>query len=296
MAVALATRVASQDLEPKAYSASPVGAAFLVLGWARSSGGVLTDPTLPLTDVNATVHAVPLAGGYTFGFFGKLAMVTGALPFGWADVSGQVFEQARTVTRSGLTDGRLKFSVNLLGNPAMRARAFSKAGEPRPVPDQELLALGAANIAGGFFGAMPAGGGTTQTAVNRSAGARTQLAELVTALVALATLLLLAPFVSLMPNAVLAAIVVVYSVTLIKPVEFRAFAVLGPPAHVSPMTPLDQAAVAGSSVPETPAVIVTDHVNNPLPGVAVAFELGGPPGATIGSRRSSMPLPTRRPR
>jgi sulfate permease, SulP family len=101
-------------------------------------------------------------------------------------------------------------------------RAFAKPGEPRPAPNQELLAIGLANAAGGFFGAMPAGGGTTQTAVNRSAGARTQMAELVTAGAALATLLLLAPFIALMPNAVLGAVVVVYSVTLIKPAEFRA--------------------------------------------------------------------------
>jgi len=101
------------------------------------------------------------------------------------------------------------------------ARAFAKPGEPRPVPNQELLAIGAANVAGGLFGSMPAGGGTTQTAVNRSAGAQSQMAELVTALVALATLLLLAPLISMMPNATLAAVVVVYSVGLIKLGEFR---------------------------------------------------------------------------
>jgi len=101
------------------------------------------------------------------------------------------------------------------------ARAFAKPEEPRPLPNQELLAIGVANVAGGFFGAMPAGGGTTQTAVNRSAGARTQLAELVTAAAAFATLLLFAPLIALMPNAVLAAVVVVYSVDLIRPAEFR---------------------------------------------------------------------------
>jgi sulfate permease, SulP family len=101
------------------------------------------------------------------------------------------------------------------------ARAFAKPGEPRPVPNQELLATGMANLAGGLFGAMAAGGGTTQTAVNRSAGARTQMAALVTAAAAFATLLLLAPFIALMPDAVLAAVVVVYSVTLIQPKEFR---------------------------------------------------------------------------
>ncbi|MGA9031734.1 MAG: SulP family inorganic anion transporter, partial [Sulfuricaulis sp.] len=56
------------------------------------------------------------------------------------------------------------------------ARAFSEPREPRLVPNQELLAVGLANVAGGLFGSMPAGGGTTQTAVNRRAGARTQLA------------------------------------------------------------------------------------------------------------------------
>jgi SulP family sulfate permease len=106
------------------------------------------------------------------------------------------------------------------------ARAFAKPGEPRPIPNQELFATGVSNVAGGFFSAMPAGGGTTQTAVNRSAGAQTQMAELVTAAVALATLLLLAPIISLMPNATLAAVVVVYSVGPIKLGEFREIALV----------------------------------------------------------------------
>ena len=100
------------------------------------------------------------------------------------------------------------------------ARAFAAPEEPRPAPNRELLALGAANVAGGLFGAMPAGGGTSQTAVNRKAGARSQLASLVTAAMSLATLLVLAPLIGLMPQAALAAVVVAYSVDLIQPVEF----------------------------------------------------------------------------
>ena len=102
------------------------------------------------------------------------------------------------------------------------ARAFAEPQEPRPLPNRELLALGLANAGGGLFGAMPAGGGTSQTAVNRRAGARTQFAELVTAGGALATLVLLAPFIALMPKAALAAVVIVYSFELIKPSEFAA--------------------------------------------------------------------------
>jgi sulfate permease, SulP family len=100
------------------------------------------------------------------------------------------------------------------------ARAFSAPNEPRPVPNRELIAIGMSNVAGGLFGAMPAGGGTTQTAVNRKAGARTQVAGLVTAAAALATLLVLGPVIGLMPQAALAAVVVAYSVDLIKPAEF----------------------------------------------------------------------------
>src|SRR4029453_14392827 len=68
---------------------------------------------------------------------------------------------------------------------------------------------------------MASGGGTSQTAVNRNAGARTQLAEIVTAAGTLATMFFLAPLIGLMPQATLAAVVVVYSFGLIKPVEFR---------------------------------------------------------------------------
>jgi sulfate permease, SulP family len=100
------------------------------------------------------------------------------------------------------------------------ARAFSASGEPPLVPNRELLAVGAANIGGGLFGAMPAGGGTTQTAVNRKAGARTQMAGVVTAGAAFGTLLVLAPIIGLMPQAALAAVVVAYSLDLIKPAEF----------------------------------------------------------------------------
>src|SRR5208337_1020159 len=60
-----------------------------------------------------------------------------------------------------------------------------------------------------------------QTAVNRLAGARTQMAEIVTAAMALVTMLFLAPLMGLMPEATLAAVVIVYSIGLIKPMEFR---------------------------------------------------------------------------
>ncbi len=103
-------------------------------------------------------------------------------------------------------------------------RAFAGADQPRPAPNVELLATGLGNVAGGLLGAMPSGGGTSQTLVSQRAGARTQVAGLVVGLAALATLLLLAPALSLMPEAALAAIVLVYSVELVNVRDFRAIA------------------------------------------------------------------------
>jgi high affinity sulfate transporter 1 len=102
------------------------------------------------------------------------------------------------------------------------ARAFVRATDPAIDANRELLALGAANAAGAFIGSMPAGGGTSQTAVNRNAGAQTQASSLVVAAAAFAVLLFLAPVLALMPHATLAAVVIAYSIGLIDPAEMLA--------------------------------------------------------------------------
>ncbi|HZZ93770.1 MAG TPA: SulP family inorganic anion transporter [Usitatibacter sp.] len=99
------------------------------------------------------------------------------------------------------------------------ARAFAPQSDPPIDANRELLAVGAANVGGAFIGSMPAGGGTSQTAVNRNAGAKTQAASVVVAVVALATVLFLAPVLALLPNATLAAVVIVYSIGLVSPHE-----------------------------------------------------------------------------
>src|SRR5215468_11213411 len=99
-------------------------------------------------------------------------------------------------------------------------RAFARPDDPPIDANRELVATGAGNLAGAVLGAMPSGGGTSQTAVVRSVGGRSRRASLVCAATALGTMLLLAPVLSHMPNATLAAIVIFYSVGLIQPAEF----------------------------------------------------------------------------
>ncbi len=75
-------------------------------------------------------------------------------------------------------------------------------------PDRELMGLGAANLAGAFFSGYPVTGGLSRTAVNHQAGARTQLAAIITAVTILLVLVALTPLFYYLPNAVLGAIIV----------------------------------------------------------------------------------------
>jgi SulP family sulfate permease len=123
---------------------------------------------------------------------------------------------------AALAPGALGIALMSFTETIAAGRAFANPGERQINANRELVATGAANFGGALLGAMPAGGGTTQTAVVRSAGGQSQRASLVTAAAALATMLLLAPILGLMPNATLAAVVIVYSVGLVQPGEFRA--------------------------------------------------------------------------
>jgi hypothetical protein len=115
----------AQELEPRAYSPSPVGVNFLIAGYGQSSGGVVFDPSLPFSDVDAKLNAGTVGYGRTFGVFGRSANLLVAAPYVWGDISGNVNEEARAITRSGPGDPRLRLSMNLLGGPALTPVEFA---------------------------------------------------------------------------------------------------------------------------------------------------------------------------
>lgn len=84
-----------------------------------------------------------------------------------------------------------------------------KRGENRVDANQELVALGLSNIVGSLFQSYPTTGGFSRTAVNDQAGAHTGMAAIVSSLVVALTLLFLTPAFYYLPNAVLAAIIMV---------------------------------------------------------------------------------------
>ena len=82
-------------------------------------------------------------------------------------------------------------------------------------PNQELIGLGAANLASGFGGGFPVTGGFSRSVVNFDAGARTPLAGVMTAVMIALTALFLTPLFEFLPKAVLAATVIVAVLSLV---------------------------------------------------------------------------------
>jgi high affinity sulfate transporter 1 len=158
-----------------------------------------------------------IAASWFFGLHAAGVSTVGLIPQGLPSLTLPDLALAEQLLPGALGIALMSFTESIAAG-----RAFVAGGDPPINANRELIATGAANLGGALFGAMPAGGGTSQTAVVRAAGASSQKASLVTAAAAAATMLLLAPLLGMLPNATLAAVVIVYSVGLIQPVEFAA--------------------------------------------------------------------------
>jgi len=123
--VALGSGADAQELEPRAYTNTPVGLNFLIAGYAYSSGGVATDPTLPIKDAHLHIHSAILAYARSLNVLGTSGKVDVVLPYAWLSGSAEVVGQPREREVSGLADPRLRFSVNLYGAPALSVEEFT---------------------------------------------------------------------------------------------------------------------------------------------------------------------------
>ena len=156
-----------------------------------------------------------IAASWFLGLNAQGVSTVGLIPQGLPSLTLPDIELIRQLLPGAIGIALMSFTESIAAG-----RAFAGHDDPPVKANRELVATGVANAAGALFGAMPAGGGTSQTAVVRAAGGRSQKASLVTSAAAVATMLLLAPLLGLLPNATLAAVVIVYSVGLIQPAEF----------------------------------------------------------------------------
>jgi hypothetical protein len=113
-------------MEPRAYSPAPVGTNFVVLSYGRTTGSVVVDPTLPVTDASARFNNAILGYYHAFGLLGRQTSVSLGVPYVWGSAEAVVNGVSRRIHRSGLGDPRLRFAFILFGSPAAGPEEFKK--------------------------------------------------------------------------------------------------------------------------------------------------------------------------
>ena len=144
--------------------------------------------------------------------------IIGDVPGGMPEISSPTvdLETLRSLLPVALTITFVGFMESIAIAQSLAAREKMKVN-----PNQELTALGLANVAAGFFSAYPVAGGFARSAVNYQAGARTGLASIVSSGLIILTLLFFTGLFHHLPYAVLAAIIIVAVVKLIDLSEAR---------------------------------------------------------------------------
>ena len=118
------TPAAAQSIEPRAYSAAPVGTNFVILAYSEAHGALPVDTALPLSDIDLEVRALIVAYARSLNLWGKSAKIDIIAPYG--KLSGDAVYLGEPISRrvSGLSDPAARVTILLHGAPAMTPGEF----------------------------------------------------------------------------------------------------------------------------------------------------------------------------
>jgi len=194
--------------------------AMLFLFWARKGLSPLllrlglTEPAagfLAKTGPVLVIIATTLAS-YTGDFASRGVALVGAVPSGLPAFALPSFEAGLW---SELAVSALLISIIGFVESVSVGKTLAAKRRQRVDPNQELLALGAANVASAVSGGFPVTGGFSRSVVNFDAGAQTQAASVIAAAGIALAALLLTPVLFFLPKATLAATIIVAVTSLI---------------------------------------------------------------------------------
>lgn len=114
----------AQDLRPRAYVITPVHWNAAIVGYNFNDGSIFFGSLLPITDARGQYHVSTLSYYHALNFFQRSANFTATLPYVVGNFQGEVKGSSRQVYRSGMADSVYRFSVNLIGGPAMAPKEF----------------------------------------------------------------------------------------------------------------------------------------------------------------------------
>jgi hypothetical protein len=119
----------------------PINTNVFISGISYSTGDVITDPAVPVTDFKARVTTPSLGFIRSFGMLHRMASVFVALPYTCASASGLLNGQPQSVTRSGLSDARVRMTLLLRGGKARTLTEFKNANLKQTILGVSLTAI-----------------------------------------------------------------------------------------------------------------------------------------------------------
>jgi hypothetical protein len=115
----------AQTLEPRLYSNMPIGLNVILIGYGHSQGAIPENQNLGLEDPNLNINSTFLAYGKSFDVMGRNAKFDLIMPY--SSLDGTALEFGNPVSRKvrGMADTKARFTLNLLGAPALGIKEFS---------------------------------------------------------------------------------------------------------------------------------------------------------------------------
>ena len=196
------------------FFGKPLAATLKILKVNRAFISALSKCGPLLTVILATVAV------YYFKLTDLHVAVVGNVPSGFPELSMSFISDVLSVNGWGrakllLPDAAFIALIVYVESVAIAKVTANLRGE-KIIPNQELIALGAANIVAAVSGGMPVAGGFSRTMVNFSAGARTQMAMLIAAAILSLAVMFFSPWFTNIPKSALAAIILVSIIRLVK--------------------------------------------------------------------------------
>ena len=126
--ISVISDVYAQTLEPRAYANAPTGLNFLLVGYQNSTGGLVFDPSIPITDAKTDIDIGFLGFIHTMDVAGNSSKIGVILPYSSLTASGFLDQNGSSTfsTREtqGLADPSLFFAMNFYGAPATSLKDF----------------------------------------------------------------------------------------------------------------------------------------------------------------------------
>mgnify|MGYP001816412980 FL=1 len=124
----------AQELAPRAYWPSPDGTNVLLVSYQKSTGDIVTDPSLPLVGVESDIDILQLSYQRTFSLRGRTATLQVSQPYSRGTTECFVDGEFLQRKVSGLADTRVRLAVNLKGAPSMDRAGFQALRQnPQPI-------------------------------------------------------------------------------------------------------------------------------------------------------------------